>query len=120
MRILLDEHLSPTVAEWLRAHGLDAVAVSERPELRGQPDERLMGVAAEEDRAIVTNDVKDFRPIARRWHDGGRSHAGLVFIPKERDRARSSAARLASAIELLMITNPNGLANAEVWVRTDR
>ena len=120
MKVLLDEHLSPTVAELLRRRGCDAVAISDRADLRGAPDEHVLAVASDEDRALVTNDVKDFRPIGQRRVDTGARHAGLIFIPRQRDRSRSSLARLTSALELVIEKNPDGLANSEVWVRADR
>lgn len=44
MRLLLDEHFAPLIAEVLRERGHDAVA--EMPSLRGESDERLLSTRA--------------------------------------------------------------------------
>jgi len=54
LRLLLDEHFSQLVARRLRQDGgHDVVAVTERAELVGQPDEALFEVARAERRALV-------------------------------------------------------------------
>ena len=43
MKLLLDEHLSPDIAESLRDRGHDVVAVSERKEWIQLSDDELIG-----------------------------------------------------------------------------
>ena len=62
MRLLLDEQLSPTIAEQLRARSHDVVSAAE-VELAGAADERVLSSAARDRRAVVTNNIKDFRPM---------------------------------------------------------
>lgn len=81
MRLLLDAHMSgPRLAEALRGAGHDVRAADEERQLDGWTDERLLALAAEEDRIIVTFDVKDFPTIVRRWMEAGRSHAGCAIL----------------------------------------
>lgn len=81
MRLLLDAHISgPRVAESLRKAGHEVRAVDEERELDGWGDEALLGLAADEERVMVTFDVKDFPDIARRWAEAGRRHAGLAIV----------------------------------------
>lgn len=81
MRLLLDAHVSGArIAEPLRARGHDVRAADEERELDGWPDEALLALASEEERILVSFDVKDFPDIARRWAEGGRSHAGLAIV----------------------------------------
>jgi predicted nuclease of predicted toxin-antitoxin system len=54
-RLLLDENVSPGVAEGLRAHGHDAVHVNDVG-LRATPDAAIMLWAAERGRVVVTHD----------------------------------------------------------------
>jgi predicted nuclease of predicted toxin-antitoxin system len=61
MPFLVDENLSPVVAEALRSDGHDARAISRSPD-QGQPDESIWAIAAAEDRIVVTRDL-DF-PLA--------------------------------------------------------
>ena len=61
MKLLLDEMLPPTIAKRLRdEHGHDVVAVAERDELRGLQDADILLIAQEEERTIVTENVRDF------------------------------------------------------------
>lgn len=46
----------------------------------GSADEELLALAAEEERVLVTFDVKDFPAIVRRWAEAGRTHAGCAII----------------------------------------
>lgn len=81
MKLLLDAHLSgPRIAERLRATGHDVRAADEERELDGWADEALLALAADEERVLVTFDVKDFPDIARRWAEAGRPHAGLAIV----------------------------------------
>lgn len=76
--LLLDDMLSGVIAEHLRAHGLDAVAVAKDRTLTGTPDEGLFAYAAAQKRALVTANLPDFAAVAIDWRAAGRAHAGLV------------------------------------------
>ena len=89
MKLLLDEMHTSAAAVELRVHGPDVASVQERADLRGLADEDILIVAAGEGRAVVTENVKDFAPLDRRWAAEGREHAGLVFTsPTRYNRAR--------------------------------
>ncbi len=116
MKALLDEQLSPLIAQLLRERDLDVVAAAERPDLIEVSDREIVETATREQRAVVTNDVKDFRPIATERLTDGRGHAGLILLPASRSRSRDATGRLADAIESVMRTHPNGIPDAEHWV----
>lgn len=116
MKALLDEQLSPQIAKLLRERGLDVVAVAERAELVEASDGQVLDAATRERRAVVTNNVKDFRPLAAERLADGRGHPGLVLLPAKRDRSRQATGALADAIEHVMRANPKGMPNAEHWV----
>lgn len=78
MRLLLDEHYSSLLAERLRAGGHDVRSVEELG-IRGFQDEPLLEHATGERRALLTNNVKHFSPLAIRWAAAGREHYGLLF-----------------------------------------
>ena len=80
LRLLLDEHISPDVAEQLRARGIDAVAVSACSELRGRDDPDLLEAATAESRAVVTRNLRDFLPLDSQWASQDRRHAGIVCV----------------------------------------
>lgn len=116
MKALLDEQLSRRIAQVLRERDLDVEAVSERSDLAQAPDREVMETARRERRAVVTNNVKDFRPLAAERVADGRGHAGLILIPASRSRRRESTGVLADAIESVMRAHPEGMSDAEHWI----
>ncbi len=74
-KLLLDEHLSPSIAVALRAEGVDVAHVRDRG-LNGQPDTVVFERAYVEDRIVVTINVTDFIKLAR----AREIHAGLVLL----------------------------------------
>ncbi len=79
MRLLLDEHFDYAIAEQLRRRGIDAVAVTERPDLKGQADSEVLRAAAAEQRVAVTNNVRDYAPLIEDFGVRGERHFGVVF-----------------------------------------
>jgi hypothetical protein len=81
VRLLLDEMYSPVVAEQLRARGHDVVSVHD-PDYRrfeGAPDEEIFAAALAESRALVTENVPDFRRLEAGALARGEAHAALIF-----------------------------------------
>ena len=116
MRALLDEQLSPEIAERLRRSGYDVVAVAERDDLAGSSDRVVLEVATAEDRAVITNNIKDFRPLAVERLAQGQSHPGLILVPSARTRTRAAVAALADAIQHVLKDHPDGLDGSEQWI----
>lgn len=116
MRALLDEQLSPQIAVLLRKAGHDVEAVAERDDLVGRRDRIILEVASSEGRAVVTNNIRDFRPLASERLAQGRSHGGLILLPSARTRTRTSVPALAAAIEGVLREHPDGLKGSERWI----
>ena len=116
MKALLDEQLTPLIAELLRKEGHDVQAVAERPDLVGQSDRVVFETASREDRAVVTNNIKDFRPLAAEWLAQGKAHAGLVLFPSSRTRTKDAIAGLVDRIQAVLRNHPGGLAGSERWI----
>jgi len=118
VRALLDEQLSPQIAVLLREAGYDVVAVADRDDLVGRSDRIIFDVASGEDRAVVTNNIKDFRPLAAEWFAHGRNHPGLILLPssRTRTRTRTAVAILADAIATILRAHPDGIAGSERWI----
>jgi hypothetical protein len=77
---LLDEMYSPQVASTLRARGIDAVSVHERPQLVGEPDDReVLRAATRERRVLVSNNAKDLVPIVDELGLAGETHFGVLL-----------------------------------------
>ena len=116
MKALLDEQLSPHIAVLLREARHDVVAVAERADLVGSSDLVILETASNEGRAVITNNVKDFRPLAAERLARGGSHAGLILLPSTRTRARGAVEILTNAIEEILREHPDGLAATERWI----
>lgn len=116
MRALLDEQLSPQIAALLRRRGHDVVAVAERDDLVGRSDRIILDIASAERRAVITNNIKDFRPLAAERLARGQSHGGLILLPSKRTRTRAVVEGLADAIETVLKAHPDGLESSERWI----
>lgn len=84
MRLLLDEMHAPRAAARLRERGHDAVAVKERAELIGMSDEDLLRAATVDERAVVTENVKDFAALHQNLSAAGQRHCGLILTHPRR------------------------------------
>ena len=102
MKLLLDEHYSPAIARQLRTRGHDVVAVAERADLVSLSDDDLRRMAQER-RAIMTNNVKDFMPLANRAAQGDDDHYGLLFTSDKSMPRRSDAiGRVVDALDAFL------------------
>lgn len=102
MKLALDHHYSRAIAEQLRLLGHDVVAAVEEG-LEREDDESLLTICAEGARALLTNNVGDFVPIARRWAAEGRSHSGLIFTSDaSMPRGRNTIGRYVAALDGLL------------------
>jgi predicted nuclease of predicted toxin-antitoxin system len=100
VKLLLDEHYSPEIARQLRARGHDVVAVAERAGLVGLSDEDLLRRMAQEQRAIMTNNVKDFMPLATRAAVAADDHYGLLFTSdRSMPRRSDTIGRFVDALD---------------------
>jgi hypothetical protein len=83
-RLLLDEHYAAEIAERLLADGYDVAAVVGDAELRALPDAELFRWAAGRGRRIVTENIKDFRPLLMRAYTTGETVAPLLLVSPRR------------------------------------
>lgn len=98
MRLLLDEHLSPEIARQLRSRGHDVIAVQEHPELIGRPDRVHFATTPEQGRAIVTQDLGDFRPLLAAAMRAGTKTHGLVCVPARLSLSRRTIGPMVEAL----------------------
>jgi predicted nuclease of predicted toxin-antitoxin system len=118
VKLLLDEMLSPDIAELLDGRGYDvqAIAASAHAELS---DPEVLDLARSQQRAVVTNNVRDFRPLhIAAVQAGGTGHCGMVFMAGNFRRSKADLGRIADALEEKLKQYPglNDLANAEEWL----
>jgi hypothetical protein len=106
LRLLLDEHFSLAVAEQLRERGHDVVGVYEVG-LGGLDDRQVLSWAAVQRRAVVTNNIKDFRPLHASYLTTGTAHYGIVLVPTPRySLRRDQLGALITALDQLLVRSP--------------
>ncbi len=66
---------------------------------------------AREGRTVLTQNVRDFMPIARAYAEHGEHHAGLIVTPQ-----RSLREMLARALPLLSSRPAEDLRDAVLWL----
>ena len=119
MKLLLDEMLSPAIARELHSRGHDVEPIAGHLDREALPDPEVMALARSERRAIVTNNLRDFRPL---HHEaitpGGAGHFGMIFMPGTYRRTRADTGRIVAALEEILIRHPGeeGLRNGEAWL----
>ena len=77
IKYFTDEHISKSVIDGLRLRGVDVLSIPEAG-MTGSSDNEVLSKARATKRIIVTRDA-DFLKL----HSLGKSHHGIVFIPKE-------------------------------------
>jgi hypothetical protein len=119
VKLLLDEMLSPLIAQELRAAGHDVVAVAGDRDHEGMSDPEVMALARAERRAVVTNNLRDYRPL---HHEaiipGGPGHFGMIFMPGTYRRTRADTGRIIAGLEKILASYPGeeDLASGETWL----
>ncbi len=120
MKLLLDEMLSPAIARELRDRGHDAESVAGRPDREALSDPEVLALAQAEHRAIVTNNLRDLRPLHNEAiTPGGPGHYGMIFIPGTYRRTKNDIGKIITALEVILAQYPeeDDLANGESWLR---
>jgi hypothetical protein len=90
--------------------------MADRDDLGGRSDRVILDVAFRQGRAVVANNIKDFRPLAAEWLAQGRVHGGLILLPSTRTRSRNAIAAVAAAIETVLQDHPDWLGGSERWI----
>ena len=119
MKLLLDEMLPAVIAEQLRARGHDVEAINGNPALEGLSDPDVFDLARSRRRAVVTNNIVDFRPLHHAAiTPGGPGHHGMVFKAGNYRRTKADTGRLVAALDAKLEQYPGeaDLANGETWL----
>ena len=108
---------SPAVAAELRAFGHDVIAVSDRPDLRSKSDEEVFAWASTEKRWLLTENVKDFRPIMLQALQAWPPGCGLLFTSSRAfPRSRKNPGPLIRALHAWLNAGPPAPPVTESWL----
>ena len=117
VRLLLDEMFAPAVAAELREPGHDVIAVAEQPELRAKTDEDIFAWACAAKRWVLTENVKDFRPILLRALQSGLPACGVLFTSSRTfHRSRKNPGPLIRALHAWLSEEPPAPSVTESWL----
>jgi hypothetical protein len=102
LKVLLDEMYLPSLAEALRAAGIEADTVVELG-LSGWSDADVLAAATAEGRVVLTENVADFtRPAGERLSAGEHHPGVLIALSTRFSRRASGIGTLAQAITALV------------------
>jgi len=96
VKLLLDENVSPRVAEALRQDGIDACGVRDRGLLEAS-DHEVLEWAFTDDRILVTKNVGDFEKLA----SARELHAGIVLLEDGDLNRAAQLSTIRRVVELL-------------------
>ena len=87
LTLLLDEHISPIVAEQTAKKDAASRIVSiyrwHEGEFLHTGDDVILEAAYREQVTLVTFDQSTIRPVLKDWGEQGRSHGGVIFIDEK-------------------------------------
>ena len=111
LRILIDEDLSPTIAQKLWPLGYDATSVRDRGWL-GLKDWELLPLLTQERLTLCTDNGHEWARRMREWQDSGKDHYGLLVVDQ-----RWGTDGILKALEQYFTTcDPESLRNQVVFV----
>jgi hypothetical protein len=87
LRLLLDEHVSPRLADELPRHRsrLELIALQdfENGAYLGAPDAEMLQAADAHQLTLVTYDVRTIPSLLRTWAETGVRHNGVIFVNRK-------------------------------------
>ena len=87
LKLLLDEHISPDVADGLRRRNpslvIHCMTEWEGGGFLGKEDSACLLQAAKQGLTLVTYDRRTIPPLLKTWAEEGRRHAGVIFVDEK-------------------------------------
>jgi len=115
LKLLLDAMYSSQIAPLLRERGHDAVSATERDDLRAISDAGLVAFARDEQRVLVTHNVRDFAPLVAAAMADAPPLLGVVFTSdKSLPRSKRTTPRYVDLLDAL--ASEDRLAGGVVWL----
>jgi hypothetical protein len=87
LKLLLDEHISPEVANGVQRRSrslvLHSIVQWESGNFLGKDDSVCLLEAAEQRLTLVTYDRRTIPPLLKLWAEEERSHGGVIFVDEK-------------------------------------
>ena len=116
--LLLDEMLSPRIADELALVGIDCRAVVADPVLRAHSDLEIFDSAVRDGRVLVTNNVPDFESLRRAREAAGGPVPGLVYTCDVTfPRTNAYLSRLVTALAAAAADQETARCGGVLWLR---
>ena len=102
LKLLLDEHISPDVAEGLRRRNASIKVLSlaewEDGNFLGQDDSACLLAATAQATTLVTYDRRTIPILLKTWAEAGQHHGGVIFV----DEKTISPANIGGLVRALL------------------
>ncbi|MPZ17544.1 MAG: hypothetical protein GEV06_06500 [Luteitalea sp.] len=120
MKLLVDQMWPATLADRLRKRGHDVVAVIERKDLTHAADDMVFDTSRREERAVFTENVRDYLPLATDCLGRSEEFFGLILTSDQsypRGHSRTLG-RVVVALDRYLIEHPptDALRNGIDWL----
>jgi hypothetical protein len=116
LKLLLDEHISPGVADGLKRRQRSVVvhymAEWEHGDFLGQEDSACLLRAARQKLTLVTYDRRTIPSLLKTWAEAGRPHGGVIFVDEKTIGPADIGGLVLALLQLFKITGR--------WDWTDR
>jgi len=118
LTLLLDEHISPTVAQMLRNRGLDAAAM---PEWHGGKhlsagDEAVLAAAHVEGRTLVSFDLASVPDLLHQMAIAGIDHSGVILVSQKTVKSNDFAGLTDRLVSLAAAKNSEAMDNVTIFL----
>jgi hypothetical protein len=123
LRLLIDEHYSPSIAQQLRKRGHDVVSVQEEAILRGMTDPDLFAEAQHRNSAVLTENTADYLMLDAEYRGRQVAHWGLVLTSNRtfpRGKATTVGALVKALDELLRKAGSEGRSSMVIWLQRSK
>ncbi len=123
MKLLIDEHYPPSIAEQLRERGHDVVSVQEEADLRGMTDTDLFAEAQRRNGAVLTENVPDYMKLDAEYRGRHLAHWGLVLTSNRtfpRGKTTTVGALVKALDELLRNADSEDRSSQVIWLQRSK
>lgn len=121
LKLLLDEHISPAVADGLRRRHRSLVVICmsewESGEFMGQDDSASLQQASAQGLTLVTYDLRTIPPLLKAWAEEERKHGGVIFVDDKTISASDIGGLVRALRSLIRETGKGDWTNRVCFLR---